>query len=212
MFLYHFDRSGNLRPNMPINLIKLDDLPEDLRASKFLSTLEGGISVHGLNHLNLRCASYPFARDITGKILFDETSVSKQISVVNMRILEFNLELVRRAYFQEYPSRFQSLFAVRYIEEFTAWPELHSAEGQRCNRIFQIDVPDEVHRFDSKWLRGGLSFGTADLNYHIGYAPSLCFDLAFKYWSKTPSDNPRWEYLLPLPIDGARVHLAATVP
>ena len=39
-------------------------------------------------------------------------------SPVDDRLIEITFELVRRLYFPQYPSRFQSLFTVKSIEEF----------------------------------------------------------------------------------------------
>lgn len=205
MILYHLDKARSLQTNTEIQFVPPEKIPTDLKQTDFFSFFEHGISQHGLTYLKLSCSTYPFIQNWNGEIFYTQDSVSYQISTVSMSILEFGVELVRRAYFSQYPSRLQSLFAVRNIDDFRQWPELCRPEEIPHENIIALDVSDDTNCFDSRWLRGGLIHGTTGDQYYIGYSSALCFDLAYKYWSKTPSNDPRWEYLIPLPIDGFRV-------
>ena len=207
MVLYHLDRNRSLITGMPINPIPESEIPEDLKETILYSKFEHGLSKHGLNYLNLSCNTFPYLHYMDGRILFEEPYVDESLKTIDSQIIELTAELVRSAYFPQYPSRYESLFAVRSIQDFYQWPELCDRESFQNARIFEIEAPNETHGFDSKWLRGGISRGISNARFYIAHASAYCFDFAYKYWSQVPSDSPRWEYLIPLPIDGTRVRL-----
>lgn len=204
MLLYHIDRAGTLRPGNSIDLVPIDQLPETLKGSELFARLDLGLSRHAITYLNPICTPQPYTI-VNGQAHCSMDTLWHQLSFADHRILEYTFELVRRAHFPQYPSRFQCLFALRSIDDFKSWPEL----SQERATIYEIEAPDTTHCFDAAWLKGGLNRGISQRNYHISYAPTLCFDMAYKYWSKIPSDSPRWEYLIPLPISGTRVHSTA---
>lgn len=201
MIFFHLDRAGTIQPGVSIELIPISQLPQDLRGSPFFNHLSEGLSKHGLNYMNLSCPLYPL-EIMNGSIYFHNATVWDQLTVSDNRIMEYTFELVRRAHFPQYPSRLQSFFVLQSKEDFWAWPELL---GNCQYPIYEIDAPDDIHCFDSTWLRGGLSRNIYSDRFFIAYAPTLCFDMAYKYWSKEASENPRWEYLIPLPIDGSKI-------
>lgn len=207
MVLYHLDRSGSLKTGMPINPVPESEIPEDLKETILYSQFEHGLSKHGLHYLKLSCNTFPYWHLMNDRIFFEKPYFDESLKTIDSQIIELNAELVRRAYFPQYPSRYESLFTVQSIRDFYQWPELSDRESFQNARIFEIEAPNETHGFDSKWLRGGISRGISDTGFYIGYAAAHCFDFAYKYWSQVPSDSPRWEYLIPLPIDGTRVRL-----
>lgn len=202
MQLYHQDRAGTLRSGVSINLTSNDQLPVGLRNATILNQLKCGLSQHGLLYLEPTCTLEPFIISQHGEIQFPAGSVKKQTDMIGQRILEYGLELVRAAYFPQYPSRFQCLFGLGSLNDFDQWPELTQGVERR---IFEISVPDDTPRFDSSFLRGGLPFGFQGQNYYIAFDPIHSYEFAVKYWSGAASDSPRWEYLIPLPISGDKV-------
>ena len=212
MFVYHLDRSKTLKAGQDIRLSPKSELPPDLADSEFIAQFDGGISLHGMQYLDLSCTKHPYFVGQNGNILFDHFTISAQLNIADMRILEYGVELVRRAHFPQYPSRYQSLFAVRETKDLQLWPELITQSDIQPSHIFQIETHNKTDCFDANWLRGGLIHNISGDKYYLAYAPTLCFDLAFKYWSKVASDLPRWEYLLPLPIDADRIRQLPTLP
>lgn len=201
MYLYHLDRGGTIQPGASITLFGGEFLPAGLQNSEFVYQLGGQLSRHAIRYLDPVCKPQPYF-NCGDRIFFSADSVFYQLSVADHRILEYGFELVRKAHFPHFPSRFQCLFALGSIDDFAQWPEL---TGSSENRIFEIKAPDDTPRFDSAWLRGGMCQGITHDGYHVAYAPTLCFDQAYNYWSGVPSESPRWEYLIPLPIEGCNI-------
>lgn len=206
MILYHLDRLKGILPGKSILPISLDQVPESIRLNPLYAQFEHGISNHGLQYMGTSCKVSPYLLHYNGEALYPQSLVDQQISTASMNILELVLELVRKAYFPKYPSRFESMFAVRSINDFLSWPELCRPDEIQKSNIVAIDAPNDTSCFDSKWLRGGLIHGVDGLNFYIAYSPALCFESAYNYWSGKFSDSPRMEYLLPLPISGERIH------
>lgn len=204
MFLYHLDREQNLKENYEIKLRPIVPAPE----SKFLVEFSSGVSEFGLRHLRsyrsfLNCIQIPpFGEYI------ELESLRSAIGVQNQKITELTFEIVRRMYFSSLPSRFTSLFALESVSDFNRWPEL------TCSKhfdIYKIKAPDSTLRFDSNLLRGGLQILIDDsmynLKYNLDISATSMFDLAYQYWSRSHTKNPRWEYLVPLPA-----HVLTKVP
>lgn len=109
--------------------------------------------------------------------------------------IEWNLELVRRIWFPDLPSRCQSMFCLQKAEGFFQWPELWSPQG----RFFEVYVLDGGKHTvcDSQLLRGG--FITRDDGSIVGSAPLdwLCVK---RYWSGERSLSPRLEVVVELPV------------
>ena len=206
MDLYHLDRRRSFPVGSTISHLPAEDIPQALRDTIFYKQFPNGLSSHGLSYLSLTCPTYPFYF-LGNEPCYPMRSVSEQIEKSNSLILEFAVELVRKSYFPQYPSRYESLFSVGNLDDFRLWPELCRPEDLAKSRIIKIDAPDDTHCFDAAWLRGGLIHNIDGNRYYISYAPAYCFDLAFKYWSKESSEKPRWEYLIPLPIDASRISL-----
>lgn len=220
MKLYHLDRNGTVDIQNGVTLQPLNTLAKDVFESRFVSEFANGISFHGINYLdntrrNLaaciseRQYSVPTSAGQQiwniGKLCIEYESLASEKRFIDSQMIEYNCEIVRRAYFPQYVSRFQCLFAVNDVSEFSLWPELEQTSGK--SHILELELNSEIPRFDSNWLKGGLILsGNLECSY-IGYLPAASFDAAYNYWSGNPTDDPRWEYLIPLPIDGKNIRL-----
>lgn len=197
MFLYHLDREQSLKENSEIKLHPIVPAPE----SKFLLEFSSGVSQFGMRQMQryysfLDCIQIPSL----GEYIKIE-SLRSAIGEQNQKIIELTFEMVRRMYFSNLPSRFTSLFALDSVSDFRRWPELTYSKQFD---IYKIEVPDSTIRFDSNFLRGGLQILTDDSRYNLKYSLDIpiasMLDLACQYWSKSQTENPRWEYLVPLPV------------
>lgn len=210
MFLYHCDRNGSLANNQTVSLHPLTDLPENSRTSLFVQHFTDGVSSHGASYLSSNC---PFLENFYITINDSECievcssrSIDKQKSNIDSILIEFIFELVRREKFPDAPSRYTSFFAVDSLSEFSKWPELTSkGVNYKSSKFYSFEAPDCLCKFDSSWLKGGLIFGTDHEKRYLGFLSWPIFDNAINYWSGVPSANPRWEYLVPLPIQ--QIHL-----
>jgi hypothetical protein len=171
---------------------------------EFLNYFNLNISSHGWNQLN---TEVPYIDSCVedGRLAMFVDSFCSQKEVSDMKIIELIFELVRRAHFPNKPSRFTSLFAVKEKSDFRQWPELNNKLRFPKSHILKIHVAEDIQRFDSNLLRGGLSFGSEHGKCYAGYLPIAMFNYAYKYWSGLSSDLPRFEYLIPLPISGDQI-------
>lgn len=204
MILYHYDRNGSLKNGQIISLQSLESLTEAARTSAFVQSFTDGVSSHGANYLDPNCSYLEnFTLRLTEDMLSVCTtrSIEKQKLRIDSILIEFVFELVRRERFPDCPSRYTSFFAVDSLSEFTKWPELisnvASHNGAQC---CYFNAPDNIRKFDSSWLKGGLNFGLDDGKYFLGFLSWPIYDYAVNYWSGHASDSPRWEYLVSLPI------------
>lgn len=209
MVLYHIDRSGTLQPGADINLLPLDTLSENCIGSVFFREFPDGVSYHGCNYTKAECHCLQ-SINISGYDFLDSRSVFGQITIASSSLIELTFELVRRNYFPSSPSRFQSLFAVKDLDEFKKWPELLDRAHNPQSHFLELSVPESTPCFDADLVKGGLNCvvekANANLNrYYIGHLLPACFDMAYKYWSGESTENPRWEYLIRLPLPGTSV-------
>lgn len=209
MKLYHLDREGSLRDNTAITLHPISELNPDIRTSILFESFPHGVSQHCIHMTSIDVPAIPPTQVKFGDIyrnFWDVNTISHQVERFNSQLIDFTFELIRQAKFPDMPSRFTSLFAVKKISDFALWPEL--VRGRSADfQIFEIDVPESTPRFDVSFLRGGVIFNSnKSNNYYMGFSPTGSYDLACKYWSGEISDHPRFEYLIPLPIDASAVH------
>ena len=94
MIVYHIDRNNTLKEGLEIQLKLLNN-----SNNFFVQTLfPDGLSMHGLHYV-------------------DETLQHNQGNLAEYYSLEYEYELVRRIYFSKLPSRFQSFFALRNLDQ-----------------------------------------------------------------------------------------------
>lgn len=202
MKLYHLDRQGTINTTESIRLQPFNDLAPEVRDSIFLREFLNGISSHGKHYLQTT-PSYLRHLCLPGvaPVYIDSASIKEQKIFIDCQIIEVVCEVVRRAYFPQHPSRFTSLFCVEQVEDFLQWPELMSRERAENAKIIEVNLPEDTPKFDSRWLRGGLIFNAEPNNTYMGFLPVAAFDYAYRYWSGEATADPRWEYLVSLPIE-----------
>lgn len=208
MILYHADRNSLLSEGMKLDLKADYELtrPEQI---VFRDLFPEGLSKHGINYIqdcvyNFRHFPVRFIPTSKSEL---RCIVADEITEANYRIssteCEYKFELIRRALFPTLPSRFQSIFAVSDLSDFEQWLDVGFTSD---DHVYELQVPDGTKRFDSTWLRGGYNTGY-DVEKNLvfqGYSPSISLHLAINYWKGAPSESPRWEYLVPLPVTVGR--------
>lgn len=196
MILYHYDRLGTLEPGQRLELSRdysmLGERAEGVPGA--LSWLfPEGMSRHGFLYMDVFSTGYVAGTE-------SAESLRRQLAEMPSYQIEWNLELVRRIWFPDLPSRCQSLFCLQGTEDFFRWPELRSSQG----RLFEVCVPDGGKHavLDSQMLRGG--FVTHDDGVITGSAP-LDWLCSKRYWSGEKSWDPRLEVVVELPVTMGRV-------
>lgn len=205
MLLYHLDRGHSLKEGMQINLKNGSQALSNVENSHFISLFTDGFSFFGLDILCSTCPMIPTFFDRSGDSPFINVgNLFKIKGQVDIKLIEFIFELVRRLYFSHYPSRFQSLFAVDSVKEFHRWPELLEGKAKTFSLIdydvYEISVSDNIPAFDSSWLRGGIAAGIDKGLFFYGVKIDSLFDVAYHYWNRDFTEEPRLEYLVKLPI------------
>lgn len=163
---HHIDRLGTLRPDSTISLTRYNDInPEDLQQHVDLLFPEG-VSNHG-EHYFLKADTRARAVDPVIELLF---------------------EYVRRSFYTDKPSRFQSFFAFGSREDARIFMERYC--NSRCT-IWRVEC-DESRAFK------------ADMNI-LTLIDSLLVTSyrAHCYWQGLPDpggDSPLWEFLLSPPV------------
>lgn len=201
MKVYHIDRAGTLKDGQRVELHSLEELPKEVQDSYFVKDFKYGVSAHGLKYLNPCVGTHPVLRNFDGHPFLSATDFETEKGMTDSTVIEVIAEIVRRCYFPSMPSRMVSLFAVKERTDFEQWPELRNEPKAQ---YFQIEVPENTHKFDSNLLRGGLNFGNTGSAWYLGFHASASFDFAYRYWSGETSANPRFEYLVQLPT--AQIH------
>ena len=205
MILYHADRSGQLSEGMPLRL-KTDFTLNNEKQAIFHECFPEGLSMHGIHY----AADQRLVFQVLSVQITPSSScpcvplgyIGDAHSLLGNTICEYQFELVRKAFFPHNPSRFQSVFAVEKMDDFMQWED--TGIGKDC-AVYEIETND-LYRFDSTWLRGGLSLGPVERPSYLGFSPSINLDLALNYWKGNSSPSPRWEYIIPLPaVVGRRV-------
>lgn len=200
MLLYHADRMNSIKEGMTISLqkdFKLNCENQNVICEYFPE----GLSYHGIQ----------YAKDHKAYLIKDNpqipfvwiSKIGEANADLGMYLCEYQFELVRKAFFPHLPSRFQSMFGVAEIADFSQWKDIRINEN---TPIYEIYSDSEPFRFDSSWLKGGLCFGPSSAPSYLGFSLSINLNIAMSYWKGLPSPSPRWEYVIPLPaVVGRRV-------
>ena len=203
MKLYHLDRNGTLDIHNDIRLTPLHNCPSQIRTSAMAGLFPNGLSYQGLQYLNAQ-VSVKYGIGPLGYL--HPGDIQNSLRESSDKMLELDFELIRRLMFPSCQSRYTALFAVKDPSEFSLWPELQTAIN---SKIVEITVPDDLPRYDSLQLRGGVSFcnNTNPVGFYFGYLPTGVYDQALRYWGNQATETPRWEYLIPLPISAANLRV-----
>jgi hypothetical protein len=103
--------------------------------------------------------------------------------ISNVMSIDAYFEFVRRLRFPDRPSRYQSFFAYKTLDEARAFNAFKAA-GK--GKIFLVTAEKHVV-LDARWLQIGRI-----------YLEGIFF--AEQYWLGLPTDSPDWEYLLSFPV------------
>jgi hypothetical protein len=193
MNIYHISRGSILKPNDRFNLHPLSELNINI-TSDIDRLFPKGLSTHGLRYLQE--ATYTSnGTEIT-------TEFIKSNNYLASHFIEYNLELVRKAFFPNSPSRFTSLFVLENLQQIVEWPEIL----QPGCKIYQLESDIIPQKFDASLLKGGFSLGSS-ANFEINetFSPLDNLNFAYQYWEKRTSEKPRFESLLDLSVANVTV-------
>lgn len=100
MLLYHLDRGHSLKEGMQINLKNGSQALSNVENSHFISLFTDGFSSFGLDILCNTCSIIPTFFDRSGDSPFINVgNLFKIKGQVDIKLIEFIFELVRRLYF-----------------------------------------------------------------------------------------------------------------
>lgn len=180
MDVFHISRTDSLTLGDEIKLQKI----EESKVNRFSDILfPNGVSQHG----------FYYTADLTYNINSSNNSIVEFEKLKNSFAssqIEYNFEMVRKAFFPDLPSRFSSLFALENLEDILRWPEL-LIPGSKIHRL---NIDKEPDSFDSMLLAGGLGLTNSKAMFY----PMTNFEQAYKYWNKELSEQPRKELLIDL--------------
>lgn len=170
MIAYHIDRDNLLMPGQIINLNKNIANPSFLEAQMF----PDGVSYHGMHYL-------------------DESLENVGCNKPSYYALEYELELVRKIYFPHLPSRYQSFFALKSLEDTKQWDNVFDVPST----IWSIEFDEsQCAACDSNLLYP--SFARRD-NQDIFFLKDS-FRYYYDYWDGCQTQNPRIELLITPPV------------
>lgn len=206
MILYHYDRLGLLHTGDFLSLSPCEKIGSQYHEILY-KLFPNGISEHGEKYINDMFTNMPVIMPLGLVTIGNLIASSYNLGPC---MCEWTFESVRRSVFPENPSRFQSMFCLSSPEELKRWPEITTTASQNA-QLFEISVSDDLKPFDSALLRGGLvcRFNPpTESMCSLGFLPLASLNLANQYWSGLLSDEPRMEYLVPLPVQvGQKVSL-----
>lgn len=170
MIAYHVDRSNSLYEGQIITLNKFENIDSFILRKMFPE----GISYHGTHYL-------------------DESVQNKDGNQPSFYILEYELELIRSAYFPNLISRYQAFFALEKLNDIKEW---YGILNEDCT-IWEIEFDENNYiKRDSNLLIPPLSFN----DNQCTFSPNESFRYGYAYWQGLNCENPRYELLIKPPI------------
>lgn len=170
MIAYHMNRDHTLKEGQLIELYKIDNNTNFLTNIMF----QDGLSHHGLHYV-------------------DESIQNLYGNQPSFYVLEYELELIRRAYFPQFPSRFQSFFAIDDIKKIQEWTDIFGD----ISDIWKIEFDETNYIIRDSNL---LYVPFQDRNGCQTFCQNNAFYYGYNYWKGSISDNPRLEILVKPPI------------
>lgn len=158
MKAYHVDRIEKLKQGQITNLIKYSDIEPNYLQEHVNFLFPNGVSSHGEQYF------------------LDPNSIIRGKDP----IIELIFEYVRRSYFKNLPSRFESVFAFGSIKD---------VKNYKCNFdgiVWEVES-EKFFKADASYLDLGNSILCSSYNAH-------------NYWSGLCSSEPQWELLLIPPV------------
>lgn len=186
MIAYKIDRFNSISVGQTLELCT-NYVPDDAYP-EFLTNnfVPGGLSNYGKYILNDSSTSL--------NIPFTLNDLSSAHSVVVTALIEYTFEIIRQARYPSLPSRYQSVYAVKNISDFSAWPELTYPKYE----IYKIefDKQDSVY-LDANFLKICLyQEYREDEKLNYGFSPGNSWYYANQYWSGAISEAPKMELLI----------------
>jgi hypothetical protein len=157
---YSLDRKGLLLDGKEIGLVRWSDVDPPMLQEHLDSLFPDGVSNHGDRHLVTENAA---------------TDLEPNIELV--------FEYVRRAQFPHRPSRYQSVFACRTVEDVVLF---RNEFGQPSDSIWLLEA-DDAFDTDMRFLT-------------LGGSALVVSWFAQRYWQGDESDMPLRECLLVPPV------------
>lgn len=190
MIAYKIDRFNSISVGQTLELCN-DYIPNDAYP-EFLTNnfVPGGLSNYGKHILNDLAASLsiPFTLD----------ELSYAHGFVTTALVEYTYEIIRQARYPALPSRYQSVYAVKNISDFSVWPELTCSKYE----IYKIEFnkQDSVY-LDANFLKICLYQECQEARkFNYGFSPGNSWYYANQYWSGAISETPKMELLIKGPV------------
>lgn len=146
-----------------------------------------------------------FLMDIShGYFYLSDVGFDDQYPPLAASCIEMELELIRRSFFPEKLSHFQSFFAFESLNSLSAWMPFF--KSYNC-RLWEIEF---FHAHYEKHDAGLIPHFHSD---DRPYSPSLTFQCGYEYWSGKFSKNPIYELLIKPPVlIKQEIHLPTQIP
>lgn len=170
MIAYHIDRDHQLKQGQVLGLY------HNLNELSFLERqmFPDGLSYHGLHYIN------EDIQNVGGNI-------------PSYYIMEYELELIRKCYFPSLPSRFQSFFALKSLDDVKQWSNIWDTSAP----IWSIEYNESQSIIrDSNLLYPGFEKQEFNDYFHLNNS----FLYYYNYWNGYNTPHPRLEILISPPI------------
>ncbi len=193
--LYHIDRSKQLKQGESIELTSVEGNDNKYKYAGLFGEM---FSYHGLNYLaNKNQVMQGVLLNNTFPPFFSADVIDNSLKELNSKLIEIMAECIRQQSFPNHLSRFQAMF-VTDAESIEKWIQEDFGNDYK---IFEIEVEDEkVHKFDGRYLRGGVSLNVMEQgSFLLDFMNDLVKEL-YDYWDGNISENPKFEYLVELPV------------
>lgn len=170
MIAYHIDRDHQLKQGDVLGLYHTSNEPSFLERKIF----PDGLSYHGLHYINEEFQNIGGNRP-------------------SYYIMEYQLELIRKCYFPSLPSRFQSFFALKSLDDVKQWSDIFDITAPIWT--IEYDESQSIIR-DTHLLRPCFEKQESNDYFHLNDS----FLYYYNYWSGNNTPHPRLEILIKPPI------------
>jgi hypothetical protein len=177
MIAYHIDRANSLTSGQVMQLEKM--LSNDVRLLEYMNTM------------------FPQGVSFAGKAYVSNLEFTEDKDYYQ-RIKEIEFEYIRRLYFPQKPSRFQSFFAIEEQDIYAWIKTLHLEKDENLYTIWKLNIDNDVNvsKHDASWR---------DIYYHVKDEQDRPIFSAYQYhmdgieyWRGKSLPNPLPELLVPL--------------